>query len=599
MKKIVMLLIVVACCAGVCFFGYKIFTNKAIEKIEIDGDMQTLYLADTVATNKPNFGNAKIKVIYKDGSVYNGSTGEKRFADSSGKFERYGIIYSKNGGTSTYKSKDGVVEIKNNNSEDDAGIVNGKVVDLKNVNIELLKKYIISNNRIFIIKNFDEDSEERRQSYSNIIEFFGGSPIKKSDAWTKGLIKFYMAKNFIAQDKFDNTWWGKDNSVDIDINPVKKTMKIEKGTFNHPMVYNLDGWTGRYGLSQDFLISLHMATLSPEFTSALVKTFNTEVQVYLNDVKEGAEIEAKIFDNYHVDQNIKNEDQIKTYGSDIIHRSTEDPEESHGLSMKDFDEKGDGLLSHSEHWAGLKDDFSGNFVSIVRNFTGGWFMGNEKAVEFFYYTHATSAKTCTQGYESIFPDHVFAVSKDGKAGDTPITGYESLYELNNEGFYEREKAAGWETLADDMFFCYRDINYYSNVAPDELKTYQLKMAQEYIRKQYGLNSQFEKEFLLDYVPGGMRMNDDDGDGECVLVSTNIAPLIYKLVNQVKNKNSKYINFTEEEYQKFLDEVKLIDIDECRIGNLLKGGAARIEYGLRDTSYLWSYDAVNNPAGYWW
>ena len=65
---------------------------------------------------------------------------------------------------------------------------------------------------------------------------------------------------------------------------TRKTMVIKKG-FNAALEFKLDGWSGRYGWREDFLISLHLATLSPELVQTMVQTFDTEVQVYLDEVK--------------------------------------------------------------------------------------------------------------------------------------------------------------------------------------------------------------------------------------------------------------------------------------------------------------------------
>ena len=69
MKKLIVLLVSIACLAGVCFLGYTIFSKKNVDKVELEGQIQTLYLANTNEINKPNFQDAKLKVTYKDGNV--------------------------------------------------------------------------------------------------------------------------------------------------------------------------------------------------------------------------------------------------------------------------------------------------------------------------------------------------------------------------------------------------------------------------------------------------------------------------------------------------------------------------------------------------
>ena len=49
-------------------------------------------------------------------------------------------------------------------------------------------------------------------------------------------------------------------------------------------VYNLEGWSGRYGKPFEFLLSLHLGTMSPEFTEAVAtrKEFDTKVNIKIH-----------------------------------------------------------------------------------------------------------------------------------------------------------------------------------------------------------------------------------------------------------------------------------------------------------------------------
>ena len=69
MKRLIVILVVVACLIGVGFLGFTIFNKKNIDKVELEGTVQTLYLANTNEINKPNFQDASLKVSYKDGTV--------------------------------------------------------------------------------------------------------------------------------------------------------------------------------------------------------------------------------------------------------------------------------------------------------------------------------------------------------------------------------------------------------------------------------------------------------------------------------------------------------------------------------------------------
>ena len=58
------------------------------------------------------------------------------------------------------------------------------------------------------------------------------------------------------------------------------------------MVYSLDGWTGRYGMPVDFLMSVHIATMMPDLAYDMVQAFPTEVEIYLHYISELETIDA-------------------------------------------------------------------------------------------------------------------------------------------------------------------------------------------------------------------------------------------------------------------------------------------------------------------
>lgn len=65
MKKAVWIVLIVLFACGLGYIGYVIFQSKNIDKVEISGNMQTLY----VVGDDINFGDAKLKVTYKNGNI--------------------------------------------------------------------------------------------------------------------------------------------------------------------------------------------------------------------------------------------------------------------------------------------------------------------------------------------------------------------------------------------------------------------------------------------------------------------------------------------------------------------------------------------------
>lgn len=73
----------------------------------------------------------------------------------------------------------------------------------------------------------------------------------------------------------------------IKINSSSKTMTIKRGWGNAVYTYYLDGWTGRYGMPLEFLLSVHLTTMAPDLAVAMATSFETDVQIYLHKVDDG------------------------------------------------------------------------------------------------------------------------------------------------------------------------------------------------------------------------------------------------------------------------------------------------------------------------
>ena len=72
-------------------------------------------------------------------------------------------------------------------------------------------------------------------------------------------------------------------SVTVENNKLRVS---DKGLFNRSiMEYDLDGWTGRYGMPLEFLLSVHIATMAPDLSLRMATEFETEVQILLHEVE--------------------------------------------------------------------------------------------------------------------------------------------------------------------------------------------------------------------------------------------------------------------------------------------------------------------------
>ena len=262
-----------------------------------------------------------------DGTIYNGATGKSIKEKNRGEFTKYGIKYN----------------------------ADGTIVDLSGVNTSYLRSYALSDKRIFMLRN------RNGNLLKNIVKLLTGYEQEKNyTSWANGLIRLYKADNSIATEEYAKSFTNLGDAFEFLENG---NFKVKKGLFNNAMEYSTDGWIARYGLSQDFLISLHLATLSPELVQTIVQSYDTEIQVYLNEIDD-AKAKAKMVDT----------------------ASTEINTNENGLTIDDFS----GM--------GLKIDDKSLDVDA-------WYISKKEAKNFYKETGIHSPTTCTNVYE-ILGDHI-------------------------------------------------------------------------------------------------------------------------------------------------------------------------------------------------
>lgn len=135
---------------------------------------------------------------------------------------------------------------------------------------DLIFKYIVSNERTYLI-------DDKDKIWGNIKKFFS------EDTSLTGMIKAKIQG-------FD------DSSIKVD--RENKTMEIVSNDFTqlsqNKFQYNLEGWTGRYGMPLEFLLALHIATMSSDLTTELIETKNLQTEVNLLLEKGDYDIDYKI-----------------------------------------------------------------------------------------------------------------------------------------------------------------------------------------------------------------------------------------------------------------------------------------------------------------
>ena len=165
--------------------------------------------------------------------------------------------------------------------------------------------YMVSDNYVYTIKNGNVATLDKGDNwfetllkgaataiykiynavYGPVFDFLGITEAV-GDAWGTGLLAFYYDSGVGVKGTYVNTGslWNWD-SLEIDLK-AKKLLITRNELFNNnnAMEFSLDGWTGRYGMPLEFLLSVHKATMMPDLAYDMATKFNTNVNIYLHDV---------------------------------------------------------------------------------------------------------------------------------------------------------------------------------------------------------------------------------------------------------------------------------------------------------------------------
>lgn len=142
--------------------------------------------------------------------------------------------------------------------------------------------YITANNYTYTVKNNNTKLSERLAFWS-----------KELDG--TGLISIYEEGSVLgsAGDMYHPSKHGY-----IKVDPNSKELIIKKDWINsRKFIYPLDGWTGKYGMPLEFLLSVHIATMSPDLTDKLSKQFKTDVQIVLHETETTLDSGVKFLDS--------------------------------------------------------------------------------------------------------------------------------------------------------------------------------------------------------------------------------------------------------------------------------------------------------------
>ncbi len=132
-------------------------------------------------------------------------------------------------------------------------------------NEDLIFKYIVSNERTYLIHSDDDDDNDL---WDSVKEWFVDNFLLDRDSGPAltGMIKMNNGGAHIDREKKVLEL----NNLSSDLSHVQKSE------------FNLEGYSGRYGMSLEYLLALHLATMTSDLTEEMITNENLQTAVYLD-----------------------------------------------------------------------------------------------------------------------------------------------------------------------------------------------------------------------------------------------------------------------------------------------------------------------------
>ncbi len=177
--------------------------------------------------------------------------------------------------------------------DDDSGVIRNKDTDkITKAESDFVMAYLVSDNYIYTLANDNLVVDSGGGFFGwllgkitalgrHFIDFFGGS---LGENWTSGLVTLWYEDGEVGHrgDFYSDS--GFFNHDDVWLDPDKKVLHIKRGWGGSNTKYKLDGWTGRYGMPMEFLLSIHLATMMPDLSYDMADTFETKLNIILHPI---------------------------------------------------------------------------------------------------------------------------------------------------------------------------------------------------------------------------------------------------------------------------------------------------------------------------
>ena len=220
--------------------------------------------------------------------------------------------------------------------DEENGVIRNDDDKILTAKSDFIFTYMVSDNYVYTIKNDNLATraegnwikEVVSEALTGVYKYFNfvfhkvfdllGITESVTNKWGTGLLEFYYDKGIGIEGEIFNNGLFNNDTIEIDIE--KKQLSIKKSRLfnrNNPMKFNLDGWTGRYGMPLEFLLSVHKATLMPDLAYDMATSFKTNVKIYLHDISGEAILFYKEGDKYINYEDLSSVENAREAGVDV------------------------------------------------------------------------------------------------------------------------------------------------------------------------------------------------------------------------------------------------------------------------------------------
>jgi len=223
---------------------------------------------------------------------------------------------------------------------------------------DLLLKYVISNERTYLVHDLDKiGNGNLPDGVEHLIEWLGKLNLQ-------GMIETHIE--------------GIDDS-EISVDRENKQMVITSKNWgflsvtNQEARYNLESWAGRYGMPLEFLLAIHLGTMTSDITDEMLSNDNLQTTMYVASEKGDYDVDYEITYKGH-DLPIKrgkidgaaNYTLVDLIGEDKVYVK---PDGTYGINLTAEDLEGKVSIASLYWWEqslrtfNLRQDISANFIN--------------------------------------------------------------------------------------------------------------------------------------------------------------------------------------------------------------------------------------------